>query len=68
MAEGVLVGTDDERKVRAARLLLGSTGGLLDAVRAYPSNADAWEALWLSDEATGSLGEQELVELNTAKA
>ena len=59
---------DDDAKVPDARLLLGGTTGYLEVVRAYPGSADAWEALWLSDEATGSVGEQELLELNTAKA
>ena len=59
---------DDDTKAQAARLRLGAASGLLEAVRVYPSNADAWESLWLSDEATGSAGEQELLELSTAKA
>ena len=64
---------DDELELQAARLLLGegrlrrAKSGLLEVVRARPSNADAWEALWLADEAIGAAGEQELAESNVAR-
>ena len=61
------MGADDELRQEEARLLVGATGGRLEVVRAYPGNADAWESLWLADQAIESAGEQELAELNTAK-
>jgi hypothetical protein len=61
------VGADDDRKVQAGLLLLGASSGHLETVRAYPSNADAWEALWLSDEAVESAVEPELLELSITK-
>lgn len=67
IAEGVQVSADDELKAQFARLLLGEGRGLLEVVRARPSNADAWEALWLADEAIGAAGEQELAESNVAR-
>jgi hypothetical protein len=67
-AEGVPVSSDDEQKVRAARLLFGAKGGLLEMTSVYPGNADAWEALWLADQATYAAGEEELDELSEAQA
>jgi hypothetical protein len=47
---------------------LGAKRSTLEVVRAYPGNADAWEALWLSDEAIGAVDEQELFELTLDKS
>ena len=68
MAEGVPVSSDDERKVQAARLLFGAKSGLLEVASVYPGNADAWEALWLADQATYAFAEDELDELTEAQA
>jgi hypothetical protein len=59
-AEGVPVSGDDEIK--------RSGLGLLEMVRVYPGNADAWEALWLADVAAKELGEDERAELSSARA
>ena len=67
-AGGVPVSSDDERKVQAARLLFGAKGGLLEVASVYPGNADAWEALWLADQATYAVAEEELDELTEAQA
>lgn len=59
---------DDERKVQAARLLFGAKSGLLEVASVYPGNADAWEALWLADQATYVVAGEELDELTEARA
>jgi hypothetical protein len=57
-AEGVCVSCDDEIK----------RSGLLEVVRAYPGNADAWEALWWAEVAAKEPAEDERAELTSARA
>ncbi len=47
--------SDDDRK---ARLPYGGKNRLLELPSPYPGNADAWEALWLADQATYSFSEE----------
>jgi hypothetical protein len=67
VAEGVHVSADDEQKAKLARVRLAAPSGLLGVHGAYQGNADAWEALWLADEAIGAVGDQELAELSAAE-